>query len=101
MRPVRPDDSAFLFFTDTRVWSRPLLGAANLATGVAWGSAGLLRLPWDGGHQLLRGARGVAASAPELVFVNLRKGSFPLALPPEGRGPAPEPPPHRSRVSRK
>jgi len=74
-------DSVFVFFTDTTTWSRPLLGALNLAAGVVHGAAGLLRLPWDGGHHLARAARGVAASLPELVFVNVRKGSYPFAAP--------------------
>lgn len=76
-----PLDSPFVFFTDGAVWVRPLLGAVNLATGLGDGAAGVLRLPFDRGHTLVRAVRGVAASLPELVFVNIRKGSFPFAEP--------------------
>ena len=39
-------------------------------------------LPVDGGEMLWAGLRGALFSLPELVFQNIRKGSFDL---PEGR----------------
>ncbi len=71
-----PRDSFFLFFTDGAVWPRPLLGAANLLAGVGETAWGLLRLPVDGGRRLASGAEGLLFSLPELLFVNLRKGSM-------------------------
>jgi hypothetical protein len=76
-------DSIFVFFTDDALLARPLLGAANLAAGVAGAVAGILWLPADGGVTLARGLQGAAASLPELVFGNVRKGTFPLARPVE------------------
>jgi hypothetical protein len=70
------NDSYFLFFTDDALAVRPLLGAVNLAVGAAATALGLVLAPGDGGAVLLAGARGLLASAPELFFVNIRKGSF-------------------------
>ena len=70
------DDSYFLFFTDGTPAARPLLGAANLAVGLGAGIAGLALLPADGGEVLVAGLKGAVFSLPELVFVNIRKGSF-------------------------
>lgn len=81
-----PIDSAFVFFTDSDPWSRPLLGAVNVADALLQGAIGFARLPWDGGASLGRAARGVAASLPELAFINIRKGSFPFADPPRPAG---------------
>ncbi|MEM7409831.1 MAG: hypothetical protein AAF430_06335 [Myxococcota bacterium] len=75
------EDSLFLFFTDNAAPVRPLLGAANLATGVVGGALGLFTLPWDQGALFSRSVRGSVASVPELFFVNIRKGTYPL-LPP-------------------
>jgi hypothetical protein len=69
-------DGAFLVFTDDVFWPRPLYGALNLAYAVLYTGAGVARLPFEGGGPLLRGARGFFFSLPELVFVNVRKGSF-------------------------
>jgi hypothetical protein len=74
-------DSIFVFFTDDAVLARPLLGALNLTTGLVGSIAGLFQLPFDGGLMVARGLRGSAASVPELFFGNVRKGTFPLALP--------------------
>ena len=73
---VRPRDSTFLFFTDDLVVPRPLFGAVNLVTGLAASGVGLIMLPVDGGETLWAGLRGVTFSLPELVFQNIRKGSF-------------------------
>jgi hypothetical protein len=74
-RPSR-DDSTFLFFTDDVLLLRPLLGAANLGVGVGASLVGLARAPLDRGSALESGLRSVLWSLPELVFVNVRKGSF-------------------------
>ena len=72
----RDEDSVFLFFTDDLPLARPLLGAANLATGLGAAAAGLVVAPADDGTLLARGLRGALFSVPELGFVSLRKGSF-------------------------
>ena len=72
-----PDDSAFLFFTDDAVAARPLLGAINVMAGLGVAAAGIATLPVDGGARLTSGLRGALFSLPELVFFNIRKGSFP------------------------
>ena len=71
-----PDDSAFLLFTDDVFWPRPVYGVLNLGYALLHTGAGVVRLPFEGGAPLLRGARGLLFSLPELVFVNVRKGSF-------------------------
>lgn len=75
---AQPRDSVFLFFTDDLVAPRPLFGAVNLVTGLAASAAGLAMLPVDGGELLWAGLRGALFSLPELVFHNIRKGSFDL-----------------------
>lgn len=70
-----PDDSAFLFFTDDNVPLRPLFGVFNLLVGLGQGVAGVVTMPVTGPDRFLSGARGVLFSLPELVFINLRKGS--------------------------
>jgi hypothetical protein len=72
-------DGAFLFFTDDSLWSRPLFGAVNLVYGLGGAALGALAAPFDGGARAAAGAEGALFSLPELVFVNLRKGSFELA----------------------
>jgi hypothetical protein len=79
---AQPRDSIFLFFTDDLVAPRPLFGAVNLVTGLAASAVGLAMLPVDGGELLWAGLRGALFSLPELVFHNIRKGSFDL---PDGR----------------
>ena len=69
-------DSIFLFSTDDLVVPRPLFGAVNLVTGLAASAVGLAMLPVDGGETLWAGLRGALFSLPELVFQNIRKGSF-------------------------
>jgi hypothetical protein len=75
------DDAAFLFFTQDAVWPRPLQGGMNLAVATGQAAYGLLSWPWDAGHQLQKSLKGVAVSIPELLFFNIRKGSFPRLLP--------------------
>jgi hypothetical protein len=69
-------DGHFLLFTDQSPALRPLGGAINLSYGVAHTVAGLFTWPFDGGRRLVRGARGVLYSFPELAFFGLRKGSY-------------------------
>jgi hypothetical protein len=71
-----PDDSIFVFFTDDAVLARPLLGAVNLAVGLAASAVGILTWPADGGATLRAGLKGAVFSLPELFFQNIRKGSF-------------------------
>lgn len=77
----QPRDSIFLFFTDDVGLARPLFGAANLVTGLAASVAGVATLPVDGGELLWAGLRGAVWSLPELVFQNIRKGTFDLPEP--------------------
>ena len=56
--------------------TRPLFGAANVLTGLGATVAGVVALPFDRGTTLWAGLKGVVFSLPELVFVNIRKGSF-------------------------
>ena len=70
------EDSAFLFFTDDALPVRPLLGAANLVTGLGVSAAGLFTAAVDRGATLRAGLRGILFSLPELVFFNIRKGSL-------------------------
>ncbi len=77
----------FLFFTDTQVLPRPLLGAANLTAGLVRSAFGVLELPIDRGRGLRAGLEGVLWSLPELVFQSVRKGSNEYVRP-EDRAPA-------------
>ena len=72
----RAADSSFLFFSHRPIWARPLFGVANLTYGLLDTLGGVLIAPFDRARRLRRALRGVAVSAPELVFVNIRKGSF-------------------------
>ncbi|MGH7334989.1 MAG: hypothetical protein ACREKS_20065 [Candidatus Rokuibacteriota bacterium] len=71
-----PEDSYFLFFTDDTIAARPLFGVLNVATGLGATLAGVATLPFDRGKMLWAGLKGVVFSLPELVFFNIRKGSF-------------------------
>lgn len=71
-----PDDSLFLFFTDDMAPVRPLFGSVNLLAGVGQSLAGVFLAPLDGGRALANGVKGVAMSLPELLFFNIRKGSY-------------------------
>lgn len=72
----RAKDTAFLLFTDDVFWPRPLYGAANLSYGVATAGAGVFSAPFDRGARLRSGLRGALFSLPELVWFNIRKGSY-------------------------
>jgi hypothetical protein len=78
---AQPGDSIFLLFTDDVPPARPLFGAVNLVTGLAAGAAGLVTWPVDGGELLWAGLRGALFSLPELIFQNIRKGTFDVPEP--------------------
>jgi len=72
----RTGDTPFLFFTDRVVWPRPLLGLVNFFWGAGSGLAGLFSLTTDGGEQIHQSFRAMFYSLPELVFCNIRKGTY-------------------------
>jgi hypothetical protein len=72
----RTEDTPFLFFTDDVKWSRPVLGLANLVWSAAYGLAGVITLPVKGGEPVHQAIRGMFYSLPELVFFNIRKGTY-------------------------
>jgi len=76
-----PGDSFFLLFTDDAVLPRPIFGVVNLVAGLGESALGLLRLPLDGGRTLRSGLRGAFVSLPELVFFNIRKGTYEYVAP--------------------
>ncbi len=71
------NDAWFIFFTDDTVLLRPVLGAVNTATAITQSVLGLFSLPFDDGENLQAGAMGFLMSTPELLFINIRKGSYP------------------------
>lgn len=71
-----PDDAFFIFFSDDRPVFRPIFGLFNTAAGIGQSVYGLVSLPFDAGKNLKSGATGVLMSLPELLFFNMRKGSF-------------------------
>ncbi|MDD1616578.1 MAG: hypothetical protein CG439_1711 [Methylococcaceae bacterium NSP1-2] len=75
------DDAWFVFFTDDMMLLRPVFGAFNIATAITQSIFGLFSLPFDDGENLHAGAVGFLMSAPELVFINIRKGSYPYLSP--------------------
>jgi hypothetical protein len=72
-------DPVFLLFSDDLPALRPLVGIVNLATSLALSGAGLAWLPFDSGTLLGDALNGALYSLPELAFVSIRKGTFPLA----------------------
>jgi hypothetical protein len=70
------DDGFFLFFTADVPVLRPLFGALNLAAGLGQAVYGLWRLPFDAGRNLRAGLAGARDSLPELLFLNIRKGTL-------------------------
>ncbi len=71
-------DAPFLFFTEDAAYFRPVFGAANLLVGVGATAVGIALVPFDGGAMARRGANAVLFSLPELVFMGIRKGTFPF-----------------------
>ena len=74
-----PADPIFLLFSDDIVVTRPLAGMVNLIAGLAVTPVGIAWLPLDSGTLLRDALNGLLYSLPELVFVSIRKGSFPIA----------------------
>jgi hypothetical protein len=74
--PWNPDDGIFLFFTDDTVLLRPIFGAFNALAGIGQILVGGLLFPVTGGDALAGGMKGLLSSLPELVFFNIRKGSY-------------------------
>ncbi len=71
-----PDDAFFVFFTDDSLALRPVFGLFNTSAGMGQSLLGLLSWPFDAGRNLKSGATGVLMSLPELLFFNMRKGSY-------------------------
>jgi hypothetical protein len=69
-------DGSFLFFTDDVFWRRPLLGLANLGFATGNVPLGLVTAPFDGARRARAAGSGIWYSLPELVFFNIRKGTF-------------------------
>jgi hypothetical protein len=55
---------------------RPIFGAFNTVAGIGQSLLGFLSWPYDAGRNLKSGATGILMSLPELVFLNMRKGSY-------------------------
>ena len=58
---------------------RPILGITNFLWGTANSIGGVFTLPIDGGERFHQGLRGMFYSLPELVFGNIRKGTYGFA----------------------
>ncbi len=71
-----PEDAFFVFFTDDNFIFRPIFGLFNTAAGIGQSVFGFFSWPFDAGKNLKSGATGVLMSLPELLFVNMRKGSY-------------------------
>ena len=72
----RTEDTPFLFFTDDIVWARPALGIANALWGAAHSIVELVQLPLRGTTQFKHSMQGIFYSLPELIFFNIRKGTY-------------------------
>jgi hypothetical protein len=69
-------DGSFLFFTDDVFWRRPLLGVANLGFATVNVPLGLMTAPFDRARRARAAGSGIWYSLPELVFFNIRKGTY-------------------------
>jgi len=74
--PYNSDDALFVFFTDEHILLRPFFGLFNTVAGIGQSVIGFLSWPIDSGKNLKSGATGILMSLPELVFFNMRKGSY-------------------------
>lgn len=72
----RVEDTPFLFFTDDQSWARPLLGVGNLGWATIYCVGGIFQLFTGDIDPLYQGLRGMFYSLPELVFANIRKGTY-------------------------
>ena len=75
----RTEDTPFLFFTDDALLLRPVMGITNLCWAAVNSLGGVFTLPLDGGERIHQGVRGMFYSLPELVFSNIRKGTYGFA----------------------
>lgn len=75
----RAGDTPFLFFTDAAPVLRPFFGITNFCWAAVNSVGGLFTLPMDGGDRFHQGLRGMFYSLPELVFSNIRKGTYGFA----------------------
>ncbi len=71
-----PDDAFFVFFTDGNPVLRPVFGLFNTAAGIGQSLLGVVSWPFDNGQNLKSGATGILMSLPEVLFFNMRKGSY-------------------------
>lgn len=78
---TNPDDATFVFFTDDVVLLRPVYGIVNLGWGIGNFALGIFTSPFDKGKRITNGMNSVFFSLPEVVFFNIRKGTFPNAKP--------------------
>ncbi len=69
-------DGEFLLFTDDVVLTRPLCGVINLAYATGQGIVGVFTAAFDDGRRLRGALHGAIFSLPELVFGNVRKGTY-------------------------
>ncbi|WP_246048503.1 hypothetical protein [Leptospira sarikeiensis] len=76
-----PEDPSFVFFTDDVILLRPIYGIVNLGWGLGNFAAGIFTSPFDRGKRVKDGLQTAFFSLPELIFFNIRKGSFPSAKP--------------------
>ncbi len=76
MGAYHSDDAFFVFFTDGDLVFRPVGGLFNTAAGIGQSIWGFLSWPFDAGRNLQSGAKGILMSLPELLFFNMRKGSY-------------------------
>ncbi|PJZ77222.1 hypothetical protein [Leptospira neocaledonica] len=76
-----PDDSSFVFFTDDTILLRPVYGIVNLGWGIGNFTLGIFTSPFDKGKRAKDGLQSALFSLPELLFFNIRKGTFPNAKP--------------------
>ncbi|MEQ1779587.1 MAG: hypothetical protein ABL863_13685 [Nitrosomonas sp.] len=71
-----PEDAFFIFFTDGNAVLRPIAGLFNTTAGIGQSVLGFLTWPLDDGKNFKSGATGILMSVPELLFFNIRKGSY-------------------------
>ncbi len=72
-----PYDSHFLMFTDDTLLLRPAFGLFNFTAGLGEFGTGFFTFPFSGTKRWRKGVKGMFFSLPEMVFFNVRKGSFP------------------------
>lgn len=71
------EDHFFPLFTDDVFWLRPVYGTVNLTAGMGVTAIGIFSAPFDKGERFQKGIQSAFFSLPELVFFNIRKGTFP------------------------